>query len=174
PEFGKRPDNRFKVCAASTREEPRDILANNPGGAELSNDPMHLPPERATVSSQARAVSCKRVVLAGESSGENIDCWRFGDVMDVSEIGNVGPVVGEDLCRPLRVRHPPPKPGVAVVLLSPMPRPLAIHLMPRPRRRFPLRLPHHLHADAFGGEVESSDAGEQGTDLHATPFQTRP
>src|SRR5690554_4319931 len=77
PALGERPDDRFKVCAASTREEPRDILSNNPGGTELSNDPMHLPPERATVSSQSRAVSCNRVVLAGESSSENIDCWRF-------------------------------------------------------------------------------------------------
>src|SRR5690606_26492152 len=35
-------------------------------------------------------------------------------------------------------------------------------------------LPRHLHADTFGGEVEPSDAGEQGTDLHAAPFQARP
>src|SRR5690606_38972494 len=84
PALGERPDDRLKVCAASTREEPRDILSNNPGGAAFSNDPMHLPPERATVSSQPRAVSCNRVILAGESSSENIDCWRFGDVMDVS------------------------------------------------------------------------------------------
>src|SRR5690606_6966286 len=27
-------------------------------------------------------------------------------------------------------------------------------------------LPRHLHADTFGGEVEPSDPGEQGTDLH--------
>src|SRR5690606_3251137 len=107
-------------------------LANNPGGAELSNDPMHLPPERATVSSQSRAVSCNRVILAGESSTENIDGWRFGDVMDVSEVGNVGPVVGDQS-------------GCV---------------------RVEFGLPRHVHAGTFGGEVEPSDPGEQGTDLH--------
>lgn len=75
PEFGERPDDRLEVCAASTREEPGHILSNNPGGAEASNEPVILPPERATVASQSLAVSCNAVVLAGESSTENIDCW---------------------------------------------------------------------------------------------------
>src|SRR5690554_3893570 len=141
PEVHEAPDDRSEGVLMSAGGESMNVLSNNPGRATLSNDPMHLPPERATVTSQSCTASCHAVVLAGESSGENIDCWRGGDVMDVSEVGNVRPVVGEDLCRPLRVRHPSSKPGVAVVLLSPMPRPLAIHLMPRPRRRFPLRLP---------------------------------
>jgi hypothetical protein len=33
PAFGERPDNRLEVFAASTREEARDILSDNPGGA---------------------------------------------------------------------------------------------------------------------------------------------
>src|SRR5690606_1818840 len=90
------------------------------------------PPERATVTSQSCAASCHAVVLAGESSGENIDCWWFGDVMDVSEVGNVRPVVSEDL-------------GCV---------------------RVEFGLPGHVHAGTFGGEVEPSDPGEQGTDLH--------
>jgi hypothetical protein len=53
PEFGKRPDDRFKVCAASTREESGDILSDNPFGASLSNEAMVFPPERAAVSNQS-------------------------------------------------------------------------------------------------------------------------
>jgi hypothetical protein len=58
PEFGERPDDCFKVAAVSTREEPRDILSDNPGGLDESNEPVILPPERATVSSQSCACSC--------------------------------------------------------------------------------------------------------------------
>src|SRR5690606_38921481 len=93
PEFGKRPDDRFKVCAASTREEPRDIFPDNPFGAEFSNEPVILPPERATVISQASAVSCNRVGLAGESSAKNINCWGVCDSMNVSKVLYLGPVV---------------------------------------------------------------------------------
>jgi hypothetical protein len=84
PEFGERPDDRLNVCAVSTREKPWDILSDNPCGVEASDEPVILPPERATVASQSAAVSCNAVVLAGESSGENIDCWCIGDSMDIS------------------------------------------------------------------------------------------
>ncbi len=75
PEFGERPDDCLKVFAASTREEPGDILCDNPDGAEASDEPVILPPEGATVASQTAAASCNAVILAGESSAENIDGW---------------------------------------------------------------------------------------------------
>src|SRR5690606_10510708 len=84
PALGKRPDDRFKVCAASTREEPRDVFCDNPGGAEFANEPFHFPPERATVISQASALSCNAVRLAGESSHENVNCWGILDSTNVS------------------------------------------------------------------------------------------
>src|SRR5690606_26262209 len=108
PEFGKRPDDRFKVCAASTREEPRDIFPDNPFGAEFSNEPVILPPERATVVSQASAVSCNAVRLAGESSAKNVNCWGVCDSMNVSQVLDVRPMVVEDTGRVLvdfRLEH---------------------------------------------------------------------
>src|SRR5690606_2494253 len=132
PEVHQASDDRSEGVLMSASGESMNVFSNNPGGAALSNDPMHLPPERATVTSQSCTASCHAVVLAGESSGENIDCWWFGDVMDVSEVGNIGPVVSEDS-------------GCVRVKFG---------------------LPRHLHADTFGGEVEPSDPGEQGTDLH--------
>jgi hypothetical protein len=84
PAFGERPDDRLKVSPVPTREEPRDILSDNPGGAKLSDEPVILPPERAPVASQSAAASCNAVILAGESSSENIDSWRIGDSMNVS------------------------------------------------------------------------------------------
>jgi len=93
PEFGERPYDRFKVSAASTREEPRYILSDNPGGAEFSNEPVILPPERATVISQTSAASCNAVRLAGESSAKNVNCWGVCDSMNVSKVLHLGPVV---------------------------------------------------------------------------------
>jgi hypothetical protein len=84
PAFGKRPDDRLKVCPVSAREEPGDILSDNPCGLEVSDEPVILPPECATVASQSAACSCNTVVLAGESSGENIDSWCIFDSMYVS------------------------------------------------------------------------------------------
>jgi hypothetical protein len=93
PEFGERFDDCLKVSAPSTREESRDIFPNNPVGTALSNEPSIFPPECATVTSQASAVSCDRVILTGESSNENIDSWGICEVMDVSVVGDVGPMV---------------------------------------------------------------------------------
>src|SRR5690606_18479502 len=132
PEVHQASDDRSEGVLMSPSGESMNVFSNNPGGAAFSNDPMHLPPERATVTSQSCTASCHAVVLAGETSSENIDCWRFGDVMDVSEVGNVRPVVSEDLG------------GV----------------------RIEFGLPDHVHPGTFGGEVEPSDPGEQGTDLH--------
>jgi hypothetical protein len=75
PAFGERPDDRLKVCPVSGREEPGDVLSHNPGGADVSDEPEIFPPERATVASQSAACSCNAVVLAGETSSENIDGW---------------------------------------------------------------------------------------------------
>jgi hypothetical protein len=84
PAFGERPDDRLKISPVPTREEPRDILSDNPGGAKASDEPMILPPERTPVASQPAATSCNTVILTGESSGENIDSWRIGDSMNIS------------------------------------------------------------------------------------------
>src|SRR5690606_39688805 len=70
-------NDRSERVLMSASGESMNVFSNNPGGAELSNDPMHLPPERATVTSQSCTASCHAVVLAGESSSENIDGWRF-------------------------------------------------------------------------------------------------
>jgi len=75
PELNKGINDGPEVSSTVGGEEARYILSDNPGGAALSNDPVHLPPERATVSSQAAAESCNAVILAGESARENIDCW---------------------------------------------------------------------------------------------------
>jgi hypothetical protein len=75
PELNKRADDGKEVSASVARKEPRYILSDNPCGAALSNDPVHFPPERATVSNQAAALSCNAVVLARESSANNVNCF---------------------------------------------------------------------------------------------------
>jgi hypothetical protein len=135
PELNQGTDDGSEVAAGT--EEARNILSDNPGGAELSNEPIELPPHRATVSSQSCAVSCNAVVLTGETSDENIDGVWFIDrrsyLGDVSVSWHVGPMPLEHLRR------------VGVDLY----------------------LPRHLHPGPLGGNIEPADAGEQTTDPHA-------
>ncbi|MEK9644570.1 MAG: hypothetical protein VW547_03405 [Alphaproteobacteria bacterium] len=58
PELNKGADDGAEIPSSVGGEEARYILSDNPLGATLSNDPVHLPPERATVSSQTAALSC--------------------------------------------------------------------------------------------------------------------
>jgi len=73
PELNKGVDDGEEVPSSVAGKEPRYILSDNPGGAALSNDPVHLPPERTTVPSQAAAFPCDRVVLAWESSADEVN-----------------------------------------------------------------------------------------------------
>jgi hypothetical protein len=58
PELNKAGNDGKEVTASVAGQEPRYIFSDNPLGAALSNDPVHLPPERATVANQAAALSC--------------------------------------------------------------------------------------------------------------------
>jgi hypothetical protein len=93
PELNKRADDGKEVSASVARKEPRYILSDNPCGAALSNDPVHFPPERATVSNQAAALSCNAVILARESSANNVNCGRVSDIMHILVLVNFRPVL---------------------------------------------------------------------------------
>ena len=78
PELNKGIDDGEEVASSIAGKEPRYILSDNPGGAALSNDPVHFPPERATVASQAAALSCNAVVLAWEASADEVNRLNCG------------------------------------------------------------------------------------------------
>jgi len=73
PEFNKAGNDRKEVTSSVAGHEPRYIFPDNPCGAALSNDPVHSPPESATVANQAAALSCNAVILAGEATTDEID-----------------------------------------------------------------------------------------------------
>jgi hypothetical protein len=78
PELNKGADNGAEIPSSAGGEQTRYILPDNPGGAELSDEPVELPPERATVASQAAALACNAVILARESPTENINGNKLG------------------------------------------------------------------------------------------------
>jgi hypothetical protein len=69
PEFGQRPENNIKPPASDCW----DVLHEDESRSHLANDPVHLPPETAALSCEARAFSRDRDVLAREAPGEDID-----------------------------------------------------------------------------------------------------
>jgi len=60
-----------EVAAVVDRKEPRNVLAEEPTGACLSQEPHDVPPQSRTWVSQAAATARDRVSLAGPAGGEN-------------------------------------------------------------------------------------------------------
>jgi hypothetical protein len=58
PEVNERGYDGCEISTTSRREEPGNILTDNPAGIRLSNEPVELPPERATVRSQSSTFAC--------------------------------------------------------------------------------------------------------------------
>lgn len=85
PQFPQRPDDGAHDPAvggdaptgalglAHGRQEAKDVLADDPCGAELGHDPVHLPPQPATCSTHALATPGEGEVLTGEPSGHNVN-----------------------------------------------------------------------------------------------------
>tara|TARA_R110000744_G_scaffold252013_4_gene367809 strand:+ start:89 stop:523 length:435 start_codon:yes stop_codon:yes gene_type:complete len=95
PEFNKAGNDGKEVTASVAGQEPRYILSDNPLGAALSNDPVHLPPESATVANQAAALSCNAVILAWEASADKIDGSKlaWSDIMHILVMENIRPLL---------------------------------------------------------------------------------
>jgi hypothetical protein len=60
-----------EVPAGVDRKEPRDVLAEEPTGACLSQEPHDVPPQSRTWVSQAATMARDRVSLAGPPGGEH-------------------------------------------------------------------------------------------------------
>lgn len=83
PELHKGADDGDEILSAVGTEKARYIFSDNPGGAALSNDPVHFPPERTTVASQAAAFSCNAIILAREPTADNGNRGKVSDFPDI-------------------------------------------------------------------------------------------
>jgi hypothetical protein len=109
----------------STRHERRHVFDHDGTRSELSDDAREFAPESRARASEARAVSCQRDILAGESPtkdvGSNESC-RSG----TSDVGDapmgMGPVLGEDTATE-RILLDLPDDGAEAGLLKPSSRP---------------------------------------------------
>jgi len=71
PEFIQVPEDGTEIASPVDRQEPRDILAEEPTGACLSHDPHDVPPQARAWVSHARATPRDRVALARPAEAEN-------------------------------------------------------------------------------------------------------
>jgi hypothetical protein len=107
PELNKGADDGAEIPSSSAGEQARYIFSDNPGGAQVSNEPVELPPERATVANQSLALSCNAVVLARESSAEQVNRSRVPHVPDIAIHLHLRPVVPKHLLALLVDYHHP-------------------------------------------------------------------
>jgi hypothetical protein len=94
---------RFQVTEHPVRavsSEPKDVLNEYPTGSQLAHDPVHFSPQPAAVACfDALLLPRDRHVLAGESSGDEIDGAEVGGGGEahVTPSVDVGPVPLEDV-----------------------------------------------------------------------------
>jgi hypothetical protein len=96
-------------------EELRHVLTQNPTGPDDFNNAAHLRPEVAVIVRSSLA-SGNRKGLAGESSGNNINCRCIGEGADVSIARHSRPVFRQhldavrlNLTEPARLESRPPE-----------------------------------------------------------------
>jgi hypothetical protein len=160
------PRAGFHVTVGRRGEEAADILDHHQLGSEFFDGPGHVQPQAgAGAFGEARAEAGQADVLARESGGEDVDGFDLVEVDggEVAVVGDLGPVVGEDLR------------GVLVLVL-------AAFLV----RGLVLGVPGDGAAEhGLDGHVESAVAGTEGADTdahratagtfsgHATAFSAR-
>jgi hypothetical protein len=78
-EFIQGFEDDSEIVSVSRRKEAGHVFENKPSRPKLSQDSDNLPEQAALSAAQSCSFSGHRQVLAGESSGNNINCSEFVD-----------------------------------------------------------------------------------------------
>nr|CUV22220.1 conserved protein of unknown function [Ralstonia solanacearum]CUV36552.1 conserved protein of unknown function [Ralstonia solanacearum] len=96
PAFGKGPDDCRKVFAIVAREQPRDVLKDQPARPQLVDDADDFVEESAALASESGALAHGAEVLAGEAADDGIDGEQVVPSAGAHIIEALG--VGEAVC----------------------------------------------------------------------------